>query len=416
MSGGMSRPAGPMSGGPMQLGGQEISPRMRGLMQTVEAQMIKCKNFTSLSMANQFNLVRDIVNQCVTFQYFLSLSGDDKIRYLINGDSGFQQLSSFTLFTYPEQLQMLSIIEDYYRSTSEPGSLPPRSASTPSNTLVVLTNDTGVEAPLPESAPIDSEHLPTGEQDVDDDDDIPPAPSPPPAPSFRSRSPTPTNDEDEWKSASTGSINGSEVQKRLLESFAAASAQNKRAKTGLDPPAYKRANWPERPFVQVSNLPKKASKQYVAKLFSHYGKVEFVSETKTFTPDSKTMIVKFETMYQAYMALEQNLKTVLGRLIRVTVHETRYKMSANRGIGVTCNGPYSEVEIFETFKSCGNIVFMRTVGTPGNEVCVLDYQSKDSAAAALKITYLHNGSRCKAVPYSLPPPPEEMNDDKVVLE
>lgn len=44
---------------------------------------------------------------------------------------------------------------------------------------------------------------------------------------------------------------------------------------------------------------------------------------------------------------------------------------------------------------------MRTVGTPGNEVCVLDYQSKDSAAAALKITYLHNGSRCKAVPYSL---------------
>uniref|UniRef100_A0A182JVU8 RRM domain-containing protein n=1 Tax=Anopheles christyi TaxID=43041 RepID=A0A182JVU8_9DIPT len=401
MTGSMNRPAGPMSGGPMQLGGQEISPRMRGLMQTVEAQMMKCKNFKSLSMANQFNLVYDIVNQCITFPYFLSMNGDDKIRYLINGSNGFHQLSIFTLFTYPEQLQMLSIIEDYYRSTSDPGSLPPpakestrnETALTLPNTLVVLTQDKQ-EATVAEPAPMSIEQPTLDDNDIEDDDDIPPAPSPPPAPSFRSRSPTPSDD-DVWI-CTPGSINGS-AQKRLLDRFSAASALKKRAKTGGDPSASEKTVWPARPFVQVSNLPKKATKQYVGKLFSHYGKVEFVSEAKSLTPDSKTMILKFETMYQAYMALEQHLKTVLGRVIRVTFHQTRYKPSTDRVIGVTCNGPYSEVEIFDTFKSCGKITYMKTIGKPGNEVCVLDFEQKVSATAALKITYLHNGNRCKAV-------------------
>ncbi|XP_049301074.1 uncharacterized protein LOC125774833 isoform X2 [Anopheles funestus] len=398
MAAGMIRPAGQMPMGQTQMGNQEISPRMRGLMQTVEAQMMKCKNFTILPMMDQFNLVRDIVNQCISFPYFLSMTGDDKVRYLKNEPTGFRQLNIFTLFTYPEQLQMLSIIEDYYRSTSEPGSLPPPASSAntmefagvqPNTTTIVLTDDSKDMTPT-EPAATEIQQATPSDKDVDDDDSIPPAPSPPPL-SLRSRSPSPNDDM--WHSPG-GSINGS-VQQKLIESFAANSSKKK----GLEKidPIYRIF---EKPLVHVANLPKEVTKIDIERLFSQHGKIKLVSNAKSECPESNTMIIIFETMYQAYMALQHNLTKLQGRLIRVNIHGTSYIPSSECGVSVSCNGPFSELAIFDTFKSCGKILYMKKEGQPGNEICVMEFETKASAQAALKITYLHNGNRCKAKPHA----------------
>uniref|UniRef100_A0A182VZE6 RRM domain-containing protein n=1 Tax=Anopheles minimus TaxID=112268 RepID=A0A182VZE6_9DIPT len=401
ISAGMIRPAGPTPMGTTQMGKQEISPLMQGLMQTVEAQMIKCKNFTTLPMMDQFNLVRDIVNQCISFPYFLSMTGDDKVRYLKNEPTGFRQLNTFTLFTYPEQLQMLSIIEDYYRSTSEPGSLPPPASSSNTmqptgaqpNATVVLIKDSQEPTTEAEATVTEIQHVSPDDKDVDDDDSIPPAPSPPPL-SFHSRSPSPNDDDDDdddmWKS-SGGSINGS-VQQKLLASFAAKSAKRKRSKKKKEPVC----SLLEKPLVHVANLPMELTKGQIEQLFSLYGKIKLVSKARSECPESNTMIIMFETMYQAYMALQQNLTILQGRLIRVSIHGNRYIPSSQCGISVTCNGPFSELAVFETFKSCGKILYMKTEGKPGNEICLIEFEKNTSAQAALKITYLHNGNRCRA--------------------
>ncbi|XP_052888623.1 uncharacterized protein LOC128297100 [Anopheles moucheti] len=402
MSAAIMRPAGPpMPMGPMQRGNQEISPRMRGLMQTVEAQMIKCKNFTTLPMMDQFNLVRDIVNQCISFPYFLSMDGDEKVRYLKNEPTGFRQLNIFTLFTYPEQLQMLSIIEAYYRSTSEPGSLPPpadsanpmESAGMQPNTTVVLPTDSNEWTTTTTVSTItEIQQAVPNDKDADEDDDsIPPAPSPPPL-SLHSRSPTPNGD-DMWISSS-GSINGS-VQQKLIESFAANSSKRKRSKNQLDP----NCSQLEKPLVQVANLPKEITKSEIEELFSKHGKIKIVTFAKSECPDTNTMIIIFETMYQAYMSLKLNLTKLQGRLIRVNIHGTSYIPSSKCGVSVSCNGPYSELAVFDTFKSCGTILYLKTEGQPGNEICVMEFEKQTSAQAALKITYLHNGNRCKAKPH-----------------
>uniref|UniRef100_A0A182M228 RRM domain-containing protein n=1 Tax=Anopheles culicifacies TaxID=139723 RepID=A0A182M228_9DIPT len=398
MSAGMIRPAEPMPMGPTQMGSQEISPRMQGLMQTVEAQMIKCKNFTTLPMMDQFNLVRDIVNQCISFPYFLSMTGDDKVRYLKNEPTGFRQLNIFTLFTYPEQLKMLSIIEAYYRSTSDPGSLPPPASSsstmepaaTNSNATIVLIKD--ATEPSTETIATIADAQPEFPNDVDDDDFIPPAPSPPPL-SFRSRSPSPNDDDEMWVS-SGGSINGS-VQQKLLETFAAKSSKRKQSKQ-IEPVR----SLLEKPLVQVANLPMEVTKSQIEQIFSQYGKVKLVTKAKSECPDSNTMIIMYETMYQAYMAVQQNLTILQGRLIRVHIHGNRYIPSSDCGISVICKGPFSELAVYETFKSCGKILYMQTEGQPGNEISVIEFENNTCARAALKITYLHNGNRCKAMPHT----------------
>ncbi|XP_035896451.1 uncharacterized protein LOC118505162 [Anopheles stephensi] len=385
----MVRPAAvPTPVGSISVGSQEVSPRMRGLMQTVEAQMIKCKNFTTLPMMDQFNLVRDIVNQCMSYPLFLSMTGEEKIRYLINEPKGFQQLNTFTLFTYPEQLQMLAIIEDYYRSTSEPGTLPPPASNSsavkesvgkqPLNTVGVLPRDTTKET----VAPTDPAATSNDSDVMDDDDFIPPAPSPPPL-SFRSRSPSPVDDENGmWIPSSGASLNGS-IQKQMIE-----SAKKRRAK--------KQVNGLEKPMVHVDNLPEDVSKAQIELLFSQHGKVKLVSHARSNYPHSHSMIVMYDTMYQAYTALEQNLTILKGRLIRVSILGTTYTPSSDCGVSVVSNGPYSELAIYETFKSCGKILYMKTTGQPGSEVCLIEFDDKHSAQAALKITYLHNGNRCKA--------------------
>uniref|UniRef100_A0A182T091 RRM domain-containing protein n=1 Tax=Anopheles maculatus TaxID=74869 RepID=A0A182T091_9DIPT len=412
---GIVRPAVPMPVGSINVGGQEVSPRMRGLMQTVEAQMIKCKNFTTLPMMDQFHLVRDIVNQCMSYPLFLTMSGEEKIRYLINEPKGFQQLHTFTLFTYPEQLQMLALIEDYYRSTSEPGTLPPPASSSSSsgnsaakesdakqslksNTVDTVLPRDAKDAVAPTESAAKANEQPaaaaaaatSNDYDaMDDDDSIPPAPSPPPL-SFRSRSPSPVDDENGMWVSSSGSINGS-FQQKMIESTSSAAKKRR---------ANKKVNKLEKPMVQVVNLPTEVSKAEIEQLFSQHGKVKLVSNARSHYPNANAMIVMFDTMYQAYSALERNFTKLQERLIRVNILGSSYTPQSECGVSIASNGPYSELAIFDTFKSCGKILYMQTTGKPGNEVCLIEFDDAYSAQAALKITYLHNGNRCKAQHHS----------------
>uniref|UniRef100_A0A182Q5H6 RRM domain-containing protein n=1 Tax=Anopheles farauti TaxID=69004 RepID=A0A182Q5H6_9DIPT len=363
------------------------------LMQAVEAEMIKSKNFTTLSMGDQFNLVRGIINQCMSYSVFLSMTGDEKIRHLISGSSDFRQIGTFTLFTYPEQLKMLSTIENYYRSTCPPGSLPAPASDEPSrtpdiNNMVVLTQDSKDAITHRTNAESNPTAL-ANSMDLDDDD-IPPAPSPPPI-SFRSRSNSPI----------AGNVAKGKTASRKRSSKNSTPAQGPKAKLA------KKTNeetWVDKPYVYVSNLPKSFSQQFVHSMFSKYGTIQHISEPQSGDPHSTTYVLKFETMHQARMAQDLNLMMVQGKLIRVEICKRPHKSRPGRTITVVCTGIYSEVAIFETFKSCGKISFIRTIEKPEGEVCQIDFEDKESATAALKITYLHNGNRCKATPHELSSP------------
>ncbi|XP_039432134.1 uncharacterized protein LOC120414878 [Culex pipiens pallens] len=109
---------GPMgSAGPMNNSGPNITPAMRKLMQKIEAEMSDTQAFCTMPMMEQLKLVDGIIKQHRTFKKFTSLSVDDKIKHLISGANGFGCAYSFTLFTYPQQHMLLSLIHaDYIKN------------------------------------------------------------------------------------------------------------------------------------------------------------------------------------------------------------------------------------------------------------------------------------------------------------
>ncbi|KXJ74554.1 hypothetical protein RP20_CCG013415 [Aedes albopictus] len=121
----MMGPGGPMMGpgGPVMGPGGPVNqnpivtPAMRRLMQVIESRMLNIQAFTSLPMIEQFRLVHGIVNQFINVPHFLEMKPDAKINFLISGQNGFAYANTFTLFTYPQQLQLLSLIHQDYLST-----------------------------------------------------------------------------------------------------------------------------------------------------------------------------------------------------------------------------------------------------------------------------------------------------------
>ncbi|KFB37189.1 AGAP001640-PA-like protein [Anopheles sinensis] len=409
---------------PMQSGGPQISPRMRGLMQAVEQTMIKSKNFTTLPMLDQFNVVHDIVNHCLNFPYFLALQADEKIRYLIAGRNGFKYTNIFTLFTYPEQVQMLSVIESYYRSTIGQGGIGPAytentSGSTMSqaNTIVILTQN--VETPYETSSDANNTTVLAATNDDDDDGgrlegiDVPPAPSPPPM-CINSRSASPGSDDAAAVKSRSMVLNGAAqrlreiaLKKRQLDSEPADEATN-----ASDQPSGKRRRKRSKiddsyilddNRIYVSNVPQEFNDRSIRELFGKYGNIVLVSEQKRqiLNPNSnqntKGFVIQYETNYQAIRALDMHLTILLGQLIRVDQFKKQYKERSDHAVSVTCTDKYSEVAIYETFKSCGDVRFIWTRVINGQETCIIDYKDRAAVQAALKITYLHSGGRCKAV-------------------
>lgn len=115
----MMGPGGPMMGpgGPMNQNPPIVTPAMRRLMQMIESQMINIQAFSSLPMIEQFRLVHGVVNQFIQVPQFVDMKPDDKIRFLISGQNGFAYANTFTLFTYPQQLQLLALIQQDYWNT-----------------------------------------------------------------------------------------------------------------------------------------------------------------------------------------------------------------------------------------------------------------------------------------------------------
>ncbi|KAL9694272.1 hypothetical protein quinque_013557 [Culex quinquefasciatus] len=154
MQGGPMRPPGPMGMGPNGPPMPVVTQSMRRLMQVVEVQMNNIQAFSQMPMIEQFNLVHGIVNQFINFPQFVGLSADAKISYLISGVNGFNYANSFTLFTYPQQQTMISIIQaDFLKTVSAPSVVPPNEAPVPGqpnpsqeNVESIIDND-GVLAP-----------------------------------------------------------------------------------------------------------------------------------------------------------------------------------------------------------------------------------------------------------------------------
>ncbi|XP_058467281.1 uncharacterized protein LOC131440216 [Malaya genurostris] len=138
-NGPMMGPGGPMMGpgGPMMGPNQDaqtapvVTPAMRRLMQIVEGEMINVRAFSTLPMIEQFHLIHGIVNQFINYPQFLNMKPDKKISFLITGQNGFVYADLFTLFTYPQQLKLLSMIHSDYVNTitAESSDMGPKSMS-----------------------------------------------------------------------------------------------------------------------------------------------------------------------------------------------------------------------------------------------------------------------------------------------
>ncbi|XP_049530876.1 uncharacterized protein LOC125948653 [Anopheles darlingi] len=404
---------------PMQMGGGPVmvTPLMRGLMQQVEAALLKSNNFKLIPMMEQYNVVHGIICQCLQFPPFLKLNRDDKIRYLISGQNDFQHVGIFTLLTYPEQLEMLRVIEEYYAKVTN--CWPLTSVSTPdpaSSTLkeVALTAEPDpvpVPAPAPtadtipnstadpEPAPLNPTNSPLAttnhswvadEQNskqeakesgpievADSDDDIPPAPSPPPISSLS-----------HCKMSKHGIFSGMEGYDELDIPF----MRKKMSET--ERLAIRRS------MITVDNIPPDMTRGDIKVLFSNAGKVRYLQVSQPDNPkESRSAIIKFQNLNQATRALEVNLTELRGLLLKVR----RYKEPYTPGfpISVTCSDMrlFSEYFIYETFKTCGAVQNVWTTTIDGVKTCIVDFRDKESVPIALKITYLHSGGRCRASVY-----------------
>lgn len=111
----------PLTPGPIAPNpGPNITPAMRSLMQKIEAEMSSTQAFCTMPMIEQLRLVDGIIKQHRTFKKFTGMSVDDKIKHLISGANGFDCTYSFTLFTYPQQHMLLSLIHaDYIKHHPE---------------------------------------------------------------------------------------------------------------------------------------------------------------------------------------------------------------------------------------------------------------------------------------------------------
>lgn len=107
----MMGPGGPVNTNPI------VTPAMRRLMQVIESKMMNIQAFSALPMIEQFRLVHGVVNQFIHVPHFLNMKPDAKINFLISGQNGFAYANTFTLFTYPQQLQLLSLIQQDYLNT-----------------------------------------------------------------------------------------------------------------------------------------------------------------------------------------------------------------------------------------------------------------------------------------------------------
>ncbi|XP_035795838.1 uncharacterized protein LOC118468769 [Anopheles albimanus] len=400
---------------PMQMGGRPVivTPLMRGLMQQVEAALLKSNNFKLIPMMEQFNVVHGIICQCLQFPPFLNLSRDDKIRYLISGQNDFQHVSIFTLLTYPEQLEMLRVIEEYYAKVNNCWPLASTSMPDPaSSTLkeVALTAEPApvpapTTAPIPDStadpepAPLNptnsplattnhswvadeknSKHNPKDSAPIevpDSDDDIPPAPSPPPISSHS-----------HCKMGKYGILGGMDafdeldipfMRKKMSESEREAIRQT---------------------MVTVDNLPPSVTNRDIKDLFSNAGKAKIIQLSQPENPkESKSAIVKFQNINQATRALDVHLREYQGLLLKVQRYKQPYQLGFP--ISVTCSDMrlFSEYFIYETFKTCGPVQNVWTTTVDGVKACIVDFRSKVSVPIALKITYLHSGGRCRASVY-----------------
>ncbi|XP_052865850.1 uncharacterized protein LOC128272141 [Anopheles cruzii] len=376
----------------MNMRGTPITPLMRRLMQQVEAALLKLRNFTSWSMMDQFNLVHGIICQCRDYPSFLSLDQDEKIRYLIGGQNGFNYVNLWTLCTYPEQLLMLSVIGRYYTGVTNQGAI--QSSENPSemqNQIQTATDAASAETPNLREITTDSplattDSCWTNEPDMeefknksptvvieDSDDDIPPAPSPPPI-SFRSRSSSPA--------AKQKSQKGS-------------NRNNKQPKTSGDQCG--------RLIIHVSNIPNALDDRNLKDVFNKYGVIKLIQTPKqrpsAVVANTRTVLIIFATMHQATQALEANLTMLMGHLIKVSRYKEPISPRPGYAISVTCPDQtiFSEVAIYDTFKSCGDVRFIWTRKENGKKTCLIDYVKTESVATALKITYLHSGGRCRAV-------------------
>ncbi|XP_050085364.1 uncharacterized protein LOC126571126 [Anopheles aquasalis] len=401
---------------PMQMGGRPVmvTPLMRGLMQQVEAALLKSINFKLIPMMEQFNVVHGIICQCLQFPPFLNLSRDDKIRYLISGQNDFQYVNIFTLLTYPEQLEMLRVIEEYYAKATNCWPLA-ASASTPdpaSSTLkeVALTAEP-VPVPTPTTDPIpdsiadpeptplnptnsplattnhswvadekDSKQEPkvSGPIEVpDSDDDIPPAPSPPPISSLS-----------HCKMGKYGMFSGMDGFDELdIPCMRKNTSESGRMAIRLT-------------MVTVDNIPPNVTNRDLKVLFSTAGKAKIIKLSQPDDPkECKSAIVKFPNINQATRALDVHLSECQGYLLRVQPFKQPYKPGFP--ISVTCTDMrlFSEYFIYETFKTCGTVQNVWTTTIDGVKACIVDFRSKVSVPIALKITYLHSGGRCRASVY-----------------
>lgn len=135
-------------------------------------------------------------------------------------------------------------------------------------------------------------------------------------------------------------------------------------------------------------------------IFGKFGQIMSIKFTIN-SANIKRAFVSFDTYDQAVKALEMHLRQYRGHLLRVAFANRTQKERPGFSVSIVVKGnQYDEVDVYNTFKLCGDIsyVWTRNYKAEGNVSAlyhVIDFKHRDAVRVALETHKLVTGSRCK---------------------
>lgn len=115
----------------------------------------------------------------------------------------------------------------------------------------------------------------------------------------------------------------------------------------------------------------------------------------------KRAFLTFDTYDQAVRALDMHLRQYRGHLLRVAFANRMLKERPGFSVSIVVKGTlYSEIDVFNTFKLCGDISYMWTRNYKKEDNVsalyhVIDFKHRDAVRVALETRKLVTGSKCK---------------------
>ncbi|EAT37068.1 AAEL010887-PA [Aedes aegypti] len=152
--------------------------------------------------------------------------------------------------------------------------------------------------------------------------------------------------------------------------------------------------------IFVGNLPSETTEEQMVEIFGKFGQILSVKFAIN-AANIKRAFLTFDTYDQAVKALDMHLRQYRGHLLRVAFAHKMLKERPGFSVSIVVKGNhYNEIDVFNTFKLCGDISYLwtRSYKKEDNMTAlyhVIDFKHRDAVRVALETHKLVNGSKCK---------------------